>query len=89
MKASLEGVAFWFLFLTPQAIRRRKSSTLSILAGSTNFTQRCTSHESVSPRVGGYGRAATFERYQTVFNAILFVILAWSLSPCWLLFLRQ
>jgi hypothetical protein len=28
----------------------------------------------VFPRLGGYGGAATLERYQTVLNAILFVI---------------
>jgi hypothetical protein len=64
-------------------VHERKNSTLSLLAGSANFTQRLNSYESVFPRLGGYGGAATFERYQTMLNAILFVIL--GMVVFWLL----
>ena len=69
--------------VTPPAVSRRRNSTLSLLAGCSNFTQRCNSHESVSARVKAYGRAATFERYQNMLSVILFVIL--GLVALWVL----
>jgi len=36
-----------------QPEKKRKNSTLSLLAGSTNFNQRCNSDESLFPRLGG------------------------------------